>query len=284
MPAERSAQFASGVHFLVVSQFEDHLVERARECVGRFGSSNDTIPQFVAGEPREAIIQRELEHQLGEPITVVTKRIWPSDRFPDLVARWVEEERPDVVTIPILGYWFNFESVPLKLQRRFGRLGVALGNTGKRAADIPWLAHNRVFRSVRQLAQRTIGGSTYFTCDEVVDCIGACVREIAQREGIVLIVQGPYGGQGLAGSNRKALAREESRRQIVKAGLREVCSRHRVKFVEHRTNRRDMGRDFSTIGDGLHMDEAGQRASALEWAGIIVDEVRHARGEAAPHE
>jgi hypothetical protein len=248
----------------------------------RFGSSNDTVPQFVAGEPREAVIQRELEQQLGEPVIVVTKRVWPSGRFPGLVARWIEEEGPDVVTIPVLGYWFNFESVPLKLQRRLGRLGIALGNTGKRAADIPWLAHNPVFRLVRQLAQRTVGGSTYFTCDEVIDCIGACVREVAQREGIVLIVQGPYGGQGLAGSHRKALAREESRRQIVNAGLREVCARHHVKFVEHRTNRREMGTDFSTIGDRLHMDDAGQRASALEWAGIIVDEIRRARGEGMP--
>ncbi len=248
----------------------------------RFGSSNDTVERFVAGEPRDIIIQRELERELGEPVTVVTKRIWPSDRFPGLVSSWIDEERPDVVTIPVIGYWFNFESVPLKLQRRFGRFGETLGNAGQRSAEIPWLAHNAAFRGARQLAQRTLGGATYFTCDEVIKCIGSCVREVAQREGIGLIVQGPYGGQHLSGASRRAIAREEARRQTVNAGVREVCSRHRVRFIEHRTNRREQGTAFSTIGDALHMDEVGQRASALEWAGIILAEIRRLRDEAVP--
>jgi len=247
----------------------------------RFGSSNDTVEQFIAGEPREIVIRRELERELGEPVEVVTKRIWPSERFPALLAQWIDEEQPEIVTIPVIGYWFNFESVPLKLQRRFGRLGVALSDTGKRAADTPWLAHNAVFRALRNLAQRTIGGATYFTPEEVVECIAACVRETARREGIGLIIQGPYGGQRLAGATRKATAREEARRQRVNAGIREVCARHHVRFIEHRVNRREAGTDFSTIGDGLHMDEAGQRASALEWAGHILAEVHQLRGEAA---
>ena len=131
----------------------------------RLGSSNDTVAQFVAGEPRELVIQRELERQFEEPIDVVTKRIWPTERFPELLSRWLDEENPDIVTVPVIGYWFNFESVPLRLQRRLGRLGERLGSTGKRAADVPWLAHNAAFRAARNAAQRTIGGETYFTCD-----------------------------------------------------------------------------------------------------------------------
>lgn len=245
----------------------------------QFGSSNDTVERFVAGEPRNLIIQREVERELGEPVTVVTKRIWPSDRFPDLVSRWLDEESPDIVTLPVIGYWFNFESVPLKLQRRFGRLGETLANSGRRSAEIPWLAHNVAYRTARNLAQRTIGGATHFTCNEVVACIGSCVREVVQREGIGLVVQGPYGGQHLSGTSRRGIAREEERRQRVNAGVRDVCARHHVTFIEHRTNRREMGTAFSTIGDALHMDESGQRASALEWAGLILAEVRRLRDE-----
>lgn len=213
---------------------------------------------------------------------MVTKRIWPSDRFPELVSRWIDEERPEIVTIPVLGYWFNFESVPLKLQRRFGRFGESVANAGKRSAEVPWLAHNAAFRGARRVAQRTVGGATYFTCEEVIECIGSCAREVARREGIGLIVQGPFGGQYLSGTSRRAIAREEARRQVVNAGLREVCSQHRARFIEHRTNRREQGTAFSTIGDALHMDAAGQRASALEWAGIILAEIRRLRDESGP--
>ena len=249
----------------------------------RLGSSNDTVEQFVAGEPRERVIQRELERQLQEPVTVVTKRIWPTERFPELLSRWLDEEDPDIVTVPVIGYWFNFESVPLKLQRRLGRFGERLGSTGKHVADVPWLAHNAAFRAVRNVAQRTIGGETYFTCDQVISCVHQIVREVVRREGIALIVQGPFGGQHLSGGSRRAVNREERRRLVVNAGIREVCRSHQVTFIEHVVNRRLKGTAFSTIGDGLHMDETGQLASALEWAGIIVDEVHRLRGIDSQH-
>lgn len=244
----------------------------------RLGSSNDTVEQFVAGEPRERVIQRELERQLEEQVTVVTRRIWPTERFPELLSRWLDEEDPDIVTVPVIGYWFNFESVPLRLQRRLGRFGERLGSTGKRAADVPWLGHNAAFRAVRDVAQRTVGGETYFTCDQVISCVEQIVREVVRREGIGLIIQGPFGGQHLSGNSRRAVAREERRRLVVNAGIREICRAHQVTFIEHVVNRRLKGTAFSTIGDGLHMDETGQLASALEWAAIIVDEVHRLRG------
>lgn len=125
--------------------------------------------------------------------------------------------------------------------------------------------------------QRTVGGETYFSCQEVIDCVGACVRHVARREGVGLIIQGPFGGQSLAGNSTGARRREEARRQVVNAGLRAVCEQHHVRFIEHRVNRTELGTAFSTIGDALHMDEAGQRASALEWANIIIEEVRRLR-------
>ena len=246
----------------------------------RFGTSQDNSERFTVGEPRELVIQAELERQLGETVEIVTKRIWPDDRFPSLLSQWINEVEPELVTFPVLGYWFNFESVPLKLQRRFGRVGSTIADAGKRMADVPWIGHTAVFRAGRRASQRVIGGATYFTPSEVVDCFGACVREVARREGIGLIVQGPYGGQHLAGSDSKAIAREESRRQEVNLGLRELSEQHHVRFIEHPINRRVAGIEFSTIGNGLHMDETGQRDSALEWVGNILSEIRRMRGEA----
>lgn len=246
----------------------------------RFGTSNDTA-KFSTGESRESIIQRELERELGEPVVIVTKPMWPSDRFPGLLARWIDEEQPELVTLPVQGYWFNFESVPLKLQRRFGRAGVAAGSAGQRVADVRWVAHTAVFRAARNASRRAFGGATHFTCDEVVECLNACIREVTRHEGIGLVIQGPYGGQGLAGSHRAALQREESRRQRVNAALREICDRQHVRFIEHKQNRREAGTAFSTIGDALHMNEEGQRASSLEWAGHMLAEVREMRGIAA---
>ncbi len=46
-----------------------------------------------------------------------------------------------------------------------------------------------------------------------------------------------------------------------------------------RTVRRALGTAFSTIGDALHMDEAGQSASALEWAQLILSEIQASKDE-----
>lgn len=226
----------------------------------RLGQSD----QRIGGVPEHArtwyVAGEVLARATGEPVETVLREIWPEPSLPDLVDRWIERYQPDLVFMKTNDYWVCTQSVPLRLQRKFGRPGKSAGALGKRMADAPRIAHTRLFKAGRLAMLRTIGGDRYFEPEDVVATLEACLRRIVAHEAVVPVVSGsvgmlhpPYGW----GGERQAIAR----RTAVHEGMARVCAQLHVAY----TGRAGVisKDEYAGLigGDGLHRNEAGQRAA-----------------------
>lgn len=188
--------------------------------------SGDLPPEARAG----AITARYLEEQLGQPCEVNVRVIWPDERLPGLVERWVAEFQPDLVLLCVNPFWMTYKSTPLRLQRRFGKAGKLAGRAGIRAAQIPWLAFTPPFKLVRRVALRTIGGDYYFEPAEVAEIVEECARQVLAHESAGLVVRGPTASLTHHGSVRVQHEADE-RRTVTNRLLAETCARLRVKYM-----------------------------------------------------
>ncbi|MFN0096659.1 MAG: hypothetical protein ACKVVT_18025 [Dehalococcoidia bacterium] len=245
----------------------------------RLGSSQDA-PGRVPGQfSLNNLIQEGLSRELGEPIEVITKPAWPNARMPEMVRRWMDEYEPDMVAMRTVGYWFMYESVPIKLRRRFGRVGKKIGDAGHNASDVPWLAFNPGFRLGRRIATRLIGGETNFTPDEVVNTLQACIKEVVRHEGTILYVNGPGGRSRHGDYSKQGIARMEARRQYVTRRMAEVCAQHRVTFIPHEVPMYELGTVPPRGKDALHYDVEGNLVEAARNIAELAAEIRRVRGE-----
>lgn len=173
----------------------------------RLTTSNDTVHQGPGS--RVDWIQRLGAQQLGEPVELVVKPVWPDSRLPGTVEKWCEKEQPDIVWLVLQSFWFEYLSVPKKLERRFGRAGKAASTAGFKAADTPWMAHNPAFRTGRKLIQKAIGGDPHFTPDEIIAAVEGIARVVLRSEGRQFVVWGPFSYQNFGetkGQERRQLA------------------------------------------------------------------------------
>lgn len=245
----------------------------------RLGSSNDVF----AGVPEDlragAVAARILGSAAGETVETVSRVIWPGPELPDLLDRWLDRYRADVVALKINWFWFAHESVPLKLERRYGSLGRAAGSAGQRAAGVPWLARGRFFGLANRLALQTIGGETYFTPEDVLARMGACIRRILVREHVVVVVLGPGGNQQHRGLPRGALARYEDKWRLVDARMADLCRDLSIPYIA-RDRPRARDEFHRRLGkDGFHMGPEGQRLAGTEEGEALAAAWRAARGE-----
>lgn len=248
----------------------------------RFGSSNDGRAEVPAELRRAAIVEQRLSEALGEPVESVVRQAWPDERLPGLVARWMDEFRPDLVLLPVNSFSFNYESVPLKIERRLGPLGKPIAHLGWKAAETPAIAHRGAFHSARRLAQRTIGGATYFEPEQVLEVMAKCVRTIVQHEQAILIVKGSRGSRDFSVSDG-ARRRSEERRLTVHRGLQALCGELHVDYFGTDTPRyAEAGAEpGSMIGDRFHYDATGHRSSADRQLEMVVS-VLEKHGRLAP--
>ena len=108
----------------------------------------------------------------GEPVETILKPIWPAENLPDLLDGWVRKYEPDLVLLVISGYWMTFESVPLRLEHRLGRLGKWLGRLGEKSVARGPVAKAGPVVNLRQLARRIIGAEANFTPKQVNEIDG----------------------------------------------------------------------------------------------------------------
>ncbi|MFN0096658.1 MAG: hypothetical protein ACKVVT_18020 [Dehalococcoidia bacterium] len=247
----------------------------------RLGSSQDAPGRVPPEYSLEHLIREGLSRELGEPVEVLTKPIWPTARLPELVRGWMTDFQPDFVRMGVVGYWFMYESVPLKLQRRFGRPGQAVGDAGKRATEVPWIAHNAAFRFGRRVAQRTIGGATPFSAEQVVACVTATLSEVVRHEGVMVQLRGPDGRARIGDYSKSAIDRMELRRKDVTGQLAALCARHHVTFVGYDEPRWRAGTAPPRSGDGIHAGIEGNVAEAAEVIREIASQVQRERPEHA---
>jgi len=181
----------------------------------RLTTSNDVVHQGPGS--RVHWIEQLGAEALGEPVEVIVKPVWPDARLGPSVEKWVAREQPDIVWMVIQSFWFEYVSVPKKLERKFGRAGKALSTAGFKSADVPWLAQNAVFRAGRRLSQRVIGGDNHFTPEEMIAAVEASVRATLRHEGATFVGWGPFSYSNYAVSKKGERLADEKRTTIIRA-------------------------------------------------------------------
>lgn len=234
------------------------------------GNSNDAVQWFDQGPKRHELLRDMLAAEFNEPVEVIARGIWPTSGMPAAVGRWLDEYHPDVVYLNVVSFWFQYESVPLRVKRILGRLGPAVGDAGFKLAESKRWSHNAVFRSVRRLAQATIGGDTHFTPDEVIERISETIRIVLRNEGVLLVVKGPR-AITRHGVTRRQQRRNEARRLKIHHSLKRLCEQLHVFYDGseaplYETAPRPRG---TRVGDGLHSNARGHANSAEETFELI---------------
>lgn len=231
------------------------------------GNSNDTGTWFEGGRKRHDIVREKLVAEFGEPIEIIVKALWPNERAVGRLSEWLEEYQPDLVHLAINPFWYSYESVPLRMQRILGKkAGTAVSNTGFSLARKRSIAHNAVFRTLRGWSQRTVGGDTYFTTTQVVECMSECIRLCVRNEGTIVIVKGSN-GRSKPNASASQIERKERRRTEVYNGIKPLCDQLHVTYSGNAVaawksdpNAPKAGQN--KVGDGLHSNAKGHERMA----------------------
>lgn len=263
-----------------------------RAAMKILGLLNSNVNAGDADIPKQdlfpARMQEALAKTLNEAVEVDARNVWPTPRLPPLVAGWMGEFEPDLVVFSVTGFWFLYESTPVRLERRFGWPGKALGKLSREAAARPWLAHNRAFQWSRRATQKAIGGQAWFTPEQVIDISQKVILATLRRESTYTVVFGPSGGEKWA-RDEAHLRDLVARRRRVDAAMSAFCKAHHVEYWdEPKLKSITDPRASSLQGDDLHLDREGHKRLAeyqFELAlGMVNRALQHSRGErpAAP--
>jgi hypothetical protein len=228
------------------------------------GSSNDVGGPMKDVPQPPAMAAEALSLRLGTEVEVVAKAVWPSPELPSIIRKWMEGEEPDLVYMKSRPYSFTYESVPLRIERMLGPLGNPLAKLGRKAADVPIVAHSSAFHGLRKVALRTIGGATEYTPQEVVATLEACVRTIIRSEKATFVLRGPVGNSDYYASNR-ARRRGEAKRQWADRALKKMCTELHVAYISADRPRYD-SMDLDFTGDRVHLGTRGIAFEAEEAA------------------
>lgn len=217
-----------------------------------------------------------LAKALGEEVEVIARNVWPTPRLAGRVDTWVKEFQPELVLYSVTGFWFLYESTPVRLERRLGKPGRALGRISREAAARPWLAHNPVFRWSRKQTQKAVGGQAWFTADQVAEASTKVVSAVLRNESSYLVVLGPSGGDKWA-KDARHLESLRARRQMVDTRVGDFCRAHHVEYWDQAkmASLKDP-RGSSLQGDELHLDAEGHRRVADYQFGFSLDLVKRA--------
>ena len=223
------------------------------------GTSQD-VDGYVPEERRApGLVGKRLGEIMNTDVEVDVRYIWPTKRLPSLLESWMEQSQPDMVLIVVSAYWCCYESVPLKVQRKFGKAGGRTAKAGLKVADTGWLSSNRLFYAAKRLALLTIGGATNFEPEKVLTRMKECISIVRRNEDTVLLIHGLHALDAhytLAGRRPWA----EARRQFVDRGLSDFCRDLPVSYDGIETEP-DFYSDLSLrYGDRLHYTPAGQAA------------------------
>lgn len=234
----------------------------------RLANSNDFV-NYVSDEQRTyRYVEQALEALTGEKVETVRKPFQPADDLPDIVERWVTEFQPDIVFLMVNSYWFNHESVPLKLKRRFGRVGQVVGDAGLHAADRSWFAERWWFHKARYLLQATIGGETPYTPEYVLENMEAVIRRVLRYEHVHLVVRSSSGGRERPDLPKGVRERREVRRKFVAERIERLCEQLNVANMSGKT-RRKYNKE-QRAGDRVHSNEAGHAETGRREAEFMV--------------
>ena len=244
----------------------------------RLALSHDLRSDIPEAERQYVIAQRVLEEATGEPWETILRPIWPGEKLPGLVDRWVEEERPDLVMVCMAGYWAVFGSVALRLERRAPLVGRFAARAARRTAGTRVAANHRLTETTRSFATRVLGVDYYFEPAEVVGRFDSILQRLCRNEDLVIAVRGPGPAPQ---SVPPRIERDRGRRhKLYRDGIEAVCARLHIAhlpFAEEPDGTR-------LPGDPSHYTSAGTRLHGLREGELMVRAWEQVHGgPAAPH-
>ncbi len=157
----------------------------------RLALSHDLRTDIPEDERQYVIAERILEEATGSDWETALKPIWPADRLPALVDRWVTEERPDLVVVNLGGYWASFGSVALRLERRVPVAGPILARAARKTAETRVAANSRAAEFVRGFGARAVGVEYYFEAGYLLTLFERILRQLLRDERLAIAVRGP---------------------------------------------------------------------------------------------
>lgn len=245
----------------------------------RLTTSNELIHQGPGS--RLDWLTRLGSEQLGEPVEIVSKTVWPDARLPKAVERWVADEQPDLVWMMLQSFWFEYRSVPKKLSRKFGRAGKVASDIGFKAADRPRIANNSVFRTGRRLLQRTVGGDAHFTTADLYATVESIARISLRDEGRQFVVWGPFSYSNFSVTKKEERDTDRARTALI--GRVRALSRD-LHFYHEAPDRPRWATDgeVGKHSDGFHHGADEQRQMAEREIATLLRIVRGPATDSTP--
>ena len=246
----------------------------------RLTNSYDTDPAIATDANKATLCDQILTQATGEPVETIARVVWPAPELPELIGKWLERYQPDLVYLVVSSYWFTYVSAPARVQRNFGPLGKPLSSAGLKLAGTPWLAHNAAFRLARRATLGAIGGTTWFTPEEVNESMETCIRLILAHEGTALAVRGPRTPHSSEGS-AKSIRWAEDRRRAVHVRTKGLCAQLHVPYFGWDTAKAAQELPEEYQGDLVHATELTHQRLAAEEAELLLRAWHATRAESA---
>lgn len=198
----------------------------------RVGTSNDESGDVPEEKRAWAVASRMLADATGDEVETILKRGWPNESYAASVARWMAEYRPDIVVLQVNNFWYGHESVPLWLERRFGRAGKKVNSVGSKLGQTSWFAESRVGLAINRGLGRVFPSATHFTVPEVAACMETAMRRALASEGTVLIVRGNENWAELPFAGKRRNKRNLARNAAMSAAMQQLCAKLHVPYYE----------------------------------------------------
>jgi hypothetical protein len=234
------------------------------------GSSNMTFRSD--GSSTSRLLQNELSHLEHRGWLVLNADLAPGRRMADRAASLCDENRPDVALLSLNAQPSVYESVLIKVGRRWPRaLGLVtriesfLRPGAAEASVLPSMG--LVYRSAQAIGLALIGGETALAVEHHVENVASCLQRLAALEDTPILVRLPVGGARVTPARRR---RYEQRLGRLKGGVIDACRRYRIPYVDIAARLAESGRTAGHGADKMHLDVDTRRFEARVLASEIV--------------
>ncbi len=240
----------------------------------RLGVSHDAREDIPFEDRQHVVAERMLEAASGEEWETVLRGMRPTPTLPDMVEKWVEQEKPDMVVIFLAGYWASFGSTALRIERRVPLVGKRAANVARRVAVTETAARHATVDRVRGIASAIIGVDFNHEPEYLVDLFEGIFRRLLRNEHLVVAVRGP-------GRPPQRLTKRQERTSLARAaafqrGIAEVCNRLHIEHLAYE----EMPLHLRLPGDPSHYTKEGSRYMGEKEGDLMVRAWRRAQGEA----
>ncbi len=122
----------------------------------RLVASDEAPGRLPVGTSIPEIIASLVEAETGESVEITLRSAWPSAALPGLIDKWLDEYEPDVVFLKVNAFWFNYLSLPLQIERKFGKFGKPINRVGKQVGELRPVSSSRPYRIARRYLLRAV--------------------------------------------------------------------------------------------------------------------------------